>query len=82
MPHTTPAPLSASQLYRTLEAASAPMDHHASDLYVPVTDATRALIAQYHFREMVTTFRDADGQMWYDIPFAYLPFWRQREVTL
>lgn len=78
--HTTP--LSASQLYVALDAAGATLDHHESDLYTPVTDATNSLIARYYYRQMVTTFRDADGALWYEIPFAYLPFWRQREVTL
>lgn len=54
-------------------------DHHESDLYVPVTDETKKLVNNYEYTMMVTTFKSAiDGNMWYDIPFEYLPFWEEK----
>lgn len=59
----------------TLPAAE--IDSHASDLYLRVTPASRQLIAGYAFRKNVTTFvSQIDQTLWYDVPFAYAPFWR------
>ena len=51
-------------------------DHHESDLYVPVTTQTKELVNNYEYGMMVTTFKsEIDGNMWYDIPFEYIPYW-------
>ena len=51
---------------------------HASDLYIPVNDETRALIKAYDFKCNVTMFvSNTDKKLWYDIPFAYQPFWER-----
>lgn len=64
-------------LYDKLVAAGVPLDHHESDLYAKVTDASRALIAAHTKGPLV--FRSAvDGELWFDIPFAYMPWWRAR----
>jgi len=53
---------------------------HESDLYLPVNTETMALIKDYRFRSNVTTFRsNIDGKLWYDVPFAYLPFWEAKK---
>ena len=55
-------------------------DNHASDLYIPVNDATKKLIADYDSKVNVTTFRsNIDRQLWFDIPFAYSPFWEKKQ---
>lgn len=68
-------------LYDTAKAAGIPIDHHASDLYLQATPAARALITAWDYRIdgwRVRTFRSQiDGRTWYDIPFAYRPFWRE-----
>jgi len=65
-------------IYADMKATGVEMDHHESDLYVPVTDATRAIVAEYEFRTNVTTFySQIDKKPWYDIPFAYLPYWER-----
>jgi len=62
-------------LYTDLVTAGVPLDHHESDLYALVCPAaTRILNATGRYR--VTRFRSTvDGMMWYDVPFAYAPFW-------
>lgn len=73
-------------LYTDLCDAKIPMDHHESDLYVKVTVQSAAILANYKNvieRRFIKTFRHQVTQdIWYDIPFAYEPFWeRKRRVT-
>lgn len=68
-------------IYQAMTGAVPPgqIDSHASDLYVKVTPASTAIVSDYQFKEHVTKFKDAiDGERWYDIPFAYLPWWAER----
>lgn len=63
-------------LYDQMTAAGSIMDSHYSDLYVPVNDITRAIVRDYKYKKNVTTFKcQIDGKVWYDIPFAYKPYW-------
>lgn len=55
------------------------IDHHESDLYLRKTSESERLIMEYKFRSNVTVFRDAiENALWYEIPFAYDPFWENR----
>lgn len=50
------------------------IDTHESDLYVLVNDISKKVIDQYEFKNNVTTFKsNTDKQLWYDIPFGYMP---------
>lgn len=53
------------------------IDHHESDLYLMVTKESRKLVNDYEFKFNVTTFVSAIAPhvLWYDIPFAYTPYW-------
>ena len=67
-------------IYERLKAAGVPLDSHESDLYAMVTPVSREIVLAY-LRECehagVTQFLSkVDGQIWYDIPFAYLPYWK------
>lgn len=54
------------------------IDHHETDLYLRVTDASRGLINRYKYKGSVSTFIDQiDRVLWYDIPFAYTPTWTE-----
>lgn len=54
------------------------IDHHETDLYLRVTEASKRLVSEYAYRQHVTTFKDnIEGQLWYDIPFAYTPAWTE-----
>lgn len=67
-------------IYSQVVAAGIEHANHESDLYIPVTDQTRTILATWEFKENVTTFRNnIDSKLWYDLPFAYLPFWELRQ---
>jgi len=62
-------------LYEECKALGIPINNHSSDLYIPVTPETTALIRKHGHR--ATTFKNqVEGGIWYDVPFAYLPFWK------
>jgi len=61
-------------LYDRLRAAGVPLDHHESDLYALKTPESEAIMKTDD--HIVTTFVSRiDQKVWYDIPFAYKPFW-------
>lgn len=71
MKDLTPATIYAAAL-KALPACD--VDHHASDLYIRVTPASKALIDHFQYRRMVNTFVDnIDHERWYDLPFCYNP---------
>lgn len=59
------------------------IDSHFSDLYLRVTPENTELLRQYYeaqgIKKMPKTFRSntSDG-CWYDIPFAYNPYWEEK----
>ena len=75
------------------------IDHHESDLYIPVTPETQALVARYKSKCNVTKFMEmtlpdkrpcicghvsnkrTPIRQWFDIPFAYQPFWDKVEAA-
>lgn len=66
-------------IYEALKATGAPMDSHESDLYVKKTPETEKIIKTYKYRDNVTTFSNQlNGGIWYDVPFAYQPWWDSR----
>ena len=72
-------------LYSALASAGVPMENHASDLYTKVTPESRQLVrAAVERGEVsgVTTFTSQiDGEQWYDVPFAYVPWWEAKQAT-
>ncbi len=59
------------------------IDHQESDLYVLKTSLVDAVI-ETHKREgyplSYSPFvSEKDGQVWYDFPFQYLPFWERKQ---
>ena len=68
-------------LYEELTAAGCLIDHHQSDLYVKCSDKAETIIL-YHclLPNSNLTYSqfcsNIDGSLWYDIPFAYDPFWK------
>lgn len=69
-----------TNIYKRAIAAGIPTENHCSDLYLPVTEETRRLVREYDHKKNVTAFRSqCDGRIWYDIPFAYSPFWEAKQ---
>ena len=59
------------------------IDSWSSDLHVPVTTETTELVSRYEYKQNVTTFNsNIDGSLWYDVPFAYNPFWEDAEKAI
>lgn len=68
-------------LYETLTAAKIPTDHHESDLQFLSTDRSLAILAEFPLEHgQAIRFRSQiDKQLWVEVPFAYTPFWDNRE---
>lgn len=58
-----------------LELPARDIDHHNSDLYLKKTPASVALLERLENRVLLTTFRDPDGVLWFELPFCFTPFW-------
>lgn len=70
-------------IYEQMKAAGVPIASHYSDLYAKVTEESRAIVASYRFKANVTTFTNqVEGGLWYDIPFAFDPFWAKLDSQL
>lgn len=72
--------IDAAELYAALVAIGATMENHESDLYVKIDANVMKLIARYKFRQQVKIFQSdiPNGGTWYDIPFAYAPWWANK----
>ena len=79
--------LTEKSVYGLLRSAGTPerdISHHFSDLYVRVTPRNTELLRRYYeaqgISKMPETFRsNIPGEgYWYDIPFAYDPYWEER----
>lgn len=79
-------------LYQRLVEAMKPedIDHHYSDLYVRVTADSKRIIDEFyadhpelHKHMQVSTFKSniPPRVLWYDIAFAYNPFWEGEKRT-
>jgi len=68
-------------IYQQLSDALLPeeIDNHESDLYVKKCLRSTAILEEYEFWGNVTTFRhQVTGERWYDVPFAYDPYWERK----
>lgn len=77
-----------STLFDCIIAAGINYDHHESDLYIPDTPATRALIQAHNDAQATATnpYRivpqpftcKLTNTAWLDLPFQYMPYHEQR----
>ena len=66
-------------IYQKLKEANIKLDHHESDLYALKCPESKAIIEKYAFKRNVSVFKSKiDGKMWYEIPFAFTPYWERR----
>jgi len=70
-------------LWGAMKAIKVVTDSHYSDLYVPVTPDTRALVEAYvaagFSRPSIFACQTDGGTPWYDVAFAYEPYWLARQ---
>jgi hypothetical protein len=70
-------------IYEQMVKSGVELDHHESDLYVKKTPESEKIVKGYKFRSNVKVFKNnIDGTMWYDIPFAYTPWWNKAVSNL
>jgi hypothetical protein len=56
------------------------LDHYSSDLYVKDCKEAAQLVLSHEFPQNCTKFRSRiDGEIWWEIPFAYDPWWDARK---
>lgn len=67
-------------LYEEIVAAKIPIASHYSDLYFPVTEQSTAILAKYPDNKKNTKYfvNQVEGGTWYDVPFAFLPYWEEK----
>lgn len=63
-------------LFDKVVEAGLEYDNHYSDLYIKVSDKARELLHAYPFGRQVKSFTGTDGEFWYEVPFAFDPFWQ------
>ena len=65
-------------VYAALVAAGCQIDNHESDLYVKADETSRRIIRESGW--YCSSFRNQiDGTTWFDLPFAFAPFWNKRQ---
>lgn len=65
-----------TEFYREVLELGVQVESHYGDLYIPVTPETTDLVARYGSAPSVAVFKSQiEGNDWYDIPFAYVPWW-------
>jgi hypothetical protein len=68
--------MSKPSLFSIIQSRNIPFASHCSDLYVPVTKETTKILKDHPMGINATTFTNqVEGGLWYDVPFAYDPFW-------
>ena len=69
-------------LYEAVIARNIKHSNHESDLYLPVNPETTKLVKHYYGdppSACVDRFRNqVEGGVWYDVAFAYLPWWENK----
>lgn len=53
------------------------IDHHASDLYLKVNSASSIIVGALDNRAFLSTFYSnvEPRELWYELPFCYIPGW-------
>lgn len=67
-------------LFEKIVQLQIPHSNHYSDLYIPVTTQTTQLLKEHNAPTNIF-INQVEGGLWYDVPFAYDPYWAARGVT-
>lgn len=69
-------------IYQEMVKAGVEITNHESDLYAKVTPESEAIVKAYEFKSNVRRFiNNIDGLSWFDIPFAFSPYWIKRQTV-
>ena len=61
-------------IYEELKQAEVPLDHHESDLYALKNETSERILKKYD-HSFTIFISQIDHKPWYDIPFAFQPWW-------
>lgn len=68
-------------IYQELKQAGVKTSNHESDLRAQITPESEAIVNNYKFKNNVTRFiNQIDKTQWFDIPFAFDPWWEKRGI--
>jgi hypothetical protein len=67
-------------LYQALTEAGIQCRNWQSDLYVPVTEKSRAILVEYPKQSKTVFKSNVTGELMFDCPFAFDPFWERRKA--
>lgn len=62
-------------LFEAIKAAGIEYDYYQSDLFFRCTHESREILKQYPAQAISAGIFYSRGSAWYDVPFAYDPFW-------
>jgi len=65
-------------IYEALVAEGCTIEAHESDLFVKASKKAEAIIRSHPHNAY--RFVAADGTAWWDLPFAYDPFWEKKKT--
>ncbi len=75
------ATITPAEAYEIAAANMAPehIDHHESDLYLKVNGASSLIVGALDNRALLSVFRSnrEPRELWYELPFCYMPFWER-----
>lgn len=67
-------------IYEAMKNAGVKIENHCSDMYVPKNAITDKIVSDYGASICARVFLDnIDHELWYDIAFAYEPYWKECE---
>ena len=66
-------------VYQKLRDAGVPIDNHYSDLYCEASLLSKTILDETKTGYSAFTNQN-DGKLWYEIPFAFDPYWERRET--
>ena len=68
-----------TDIYTSILATGAPLIGIKGSLYCKITVETALIVGEYQYKESVRRFQSKiDGTPWYDIPYAFTPFWEKK----
>lgn len=70
----------AQTLFQRLKEKGIKTDNHYSDLYFPVTSDTVAILQEFpkSLKAATKFVNRVEGGIWFDVPFAYDPYWDRK----
>lgn len=67
-------------LYSELKGAGIKLDNHFSDLYFECTELSTKILKRHpECRTAQTFISRLDKKRWYEVPFAYVPYWEGKK---